>query len=288
MRSGVALALSGLFRRFPFRGKTWLWLRLQSSLAPAQHVIGLPDGGRMLIDTTRYWQRQMLAGCFERRNVWVVPRLLASGDGFIDGGANCGLFSCIAAGVVGPSGRVVAIEADPHLYPQLDKQAELNPMLRIEHAALTKAPGHVTFHVPPEGIPDGWGLGIASIEDRPGWTSVDVRALTIDEIVDDIFNATQRPVAMIKLDLEGHEGPALEGARRSLESGRLESLLVENNDTRGVQELLRYKFNAILDVKEGFAEVDPRNIGDKDTDLLFLRGAAWQRWQQARAWAWLM
>lgn len=285
MSSALALALSGLLRRYPYRGKVWLWARLAQALAPAAHVIDLPDGGRMLIDTTKYWQRQMLAGCFERRNVWVVPRLLAPGDGFIDGGANCGLFSCIAAGAVGSSGRVVAIEADPHLYPQLDQQAGLNANLRIEKAALTKTPGHVTFHVPPEGIPDGWGLGIASIEDRPGWTSVDVRALTIDEIVDDIFSATNRPVAMIKLDLEGHEGPALEGARRSLESGRLESLLIENNDTRGVQELLRYKFDAIIDVKEGFAEVDPRTVGDKDTDLLFLRGAAWKRWQQLRPWA---
>jgi len=286
--SALAVALSGWFRRFPFRGKTWLWVRLERWLTPAQHVITLPDSGRMLIDTTKYWQRQMLAGCFERRNVWVVPRLLAPGDGFIDGGANCGLFSCIAAGAVGPTGRVVAIEADPHLYPQLDQQAALNANLRIERAALTKAPGQVTFHVPPEGIPDGWGLGIASIEDRPGWTSVEVRALTIDEIVDDIIRATNRPVVLIKLDLEGHEGPALEGARRSLESGRLESLLVENNDTRGVAELMRYTFNAILDVKAGFAEVDPHTIGDKDTDLLFLRGAAFARWQVARTWSWLM
>lgn len=239
----------------------------------------------MLIDTTKYWQRQMLAGCFERRSVWIVGRLLAPGDAFIDGGANCGLFSCLAAGAVGPTGRVVAVEADPHLHAQLDAQAALNaPVMRVEHAALTREPGHVTFHVAPEGIPDGWGLGIASVEARPDWPSVDVTAITIDQIVTSIG----RPVRLMKLDIEGHEGPALEGARESLSSGLLESVLIENNDTRGVAELLRYPFNAVLDVKEGFVEVDPRTVGDRDTDLLFLRGAAWQRWQRARRWAWLM
>lgn len=234
-----------------------------------------------MIDTTKYWQRQMLAGCFERRNVWVVPRLLREGDAFIDGGANAGLFSCLAAGAVGSTGRVVAIEADPKLYAQLDQQASLNPNLKIERAALTREPGMVTFNVPPDGIPDGWGLGIASIEARPDWTPLQIRGITLDEIVASL----PMPVTLTKLDLEGHEGPALQGAENALRSGRLESLLVENNDTRGVAQLMRYPFDAVLDVKQGFLPVDPRTVGDADTDLLFLRGAAWTRWQKLRPWA---
>lgn len=277
----VALATAALLRPYPFRGKTFVWNQVDGWLAPGSHTVTMPGGGRMLIDTRRYWQRKMLAACFERRGVWMLRQLLGAGDAFIDGGANCGYFSCIAAGLVGPRGQVVAVEADQRLIDQLNMQATLNPTIRVEHAALTRAAGDVTFHLPPD-LAGGYDLALASVEPHDGWRQVRVPATTIDAIV----AALGRTVRLLKLDIEGHEGPALEGARASLASGQLESVVVEiRESTAAVSELMTHGFDLVLDVPGGFVPVDPRTFVARDTDLLFLRGESYRRWRASAGWA---
>jgi FkbM family methyltransferase len=50
---------------------------------------------------------------YERREQAVVRERLRPGDVFLDLGAHRGLYSRLAAGVVGPTGRVIAVEAHP-------------------------------------------------------------------------------------------------------------------------------------------------------------------------------
>lgn len=280
MKAAIARTVAGWLRGYPYRGKVGAWGRFAVWLEPAQLDITLSTGGRMRINTTLYWQRLMLAEAFERRSAWLVARLLEPGDAFIDGGANCGFYSCLAAGRVGPSGVVIALEPDVRLHAQLATQERLNaPGLSVRHQALSDAEGTAEFHLPPGEIPDGWGLGIASLEPHDGWITHVVQTTTLDVIA----GGVGRPVALAKLDLEGHEGQALRGAREALGSGQLESLLVEVNDTRMWEELSAYQFDTILDVRNGFAEVtDLRALDGSHTDLALLRGRCAQRWQRIR------
>lgn len=279
--NGAAVAIASLLRRYPFRGKTALWNLFEGGLAPTEHTVRMPGGGRMVIDTSRYWQRAMLAASFERRGVWLLTQLLRDGDTFIDGGANCGYFSCIAAGLAGPRGRVIAVEADARLIEQLTRQASLNPTISVKQAALSRAPGRVEFFLPPDHT-QGYDLALASLEPHDGWSTVAVEAVTLDELVASVDG----PVRLVKLDIEGHEGPALEGARASLASGRLESVLVEiRESTAAVTELAKYSFDAVLDVPGGFVPVDPATFTARDTDLVFLRGESWRRWVASSGWS---
>jgi FkbM family methyltransferase len=273
--------LAALLRRYPFRGKTIVWKAVASSIDRRTVVARLPGGGRMQIDTSTSWQRQMLPLCFERRSIWLVGRLLRPGDIFIDGGANCGVFTCLAAGLVAPTGQVVSFEPDPRLHAQLLAQRALNaPFVSIEPVALSSAEGTAPFHMNADDLPDGWGVGTASLEDRPGWRTIDVPTRTLDGY---ITRAGWPTVALAKLDLEGHERPALEGARESLASGRLESLLIEVNDRRVVETLRPYHFDAIVDVRNGFRSIASLDeLGDAHTDVLFARGACFERWQKAK------
>ena len=280
MKAAIARTVAGWLRGYPYRGKVAAWNRFAAWLGPEQLDITLSTGGHMRIDTGLYWQRLMLAEAFERRSAWLVARLLDQGDVFIDGGANCGFYACLAAGRVGASGRVIAVEPDRRLHAQLAEQSCLNaPMLEVRHDALSDGVGTAQFHLPPGEIADGWGLGIASLEPHDGWVTHVVPTVTLDVIA----GGVDRPVALAKLDLEGHEAQALRGAREALRSGQLESLLVEVNDTRMFEELRAHRFDTILDVRNGFTEIaDLRALDGTHTDLALLRGLCARRWQHVR------
>ncbi len=279
-RADWAVRIAGILRRYPARGKVAMWARIARGLDGRTADITLTTGGRMRIDTSRYWQRLMLAEAFERRSAWLLAALLEPGDVFLDGGANCGFYSCLAAGRVGPAGHVIAVEPDARLHAQLAAQVRLNHGI-VEHiaAALSDSEGTAAFQVPPDTIPDGWGLGIASLESRPGWASVEVATTTIDALV----ARAGGHITLAKLDLEGHEAPALRGAAASLASGALESLHVEVNDPDAVSALRAYPFEAILDIKAGFRVVtDFSALGATQADVVFLRGRAAARWRAIR------
>src|SRR5882757_7062010 len=56
------------------------------------------------------------AGCYEAQESAFVRGWLRPGMTFVDTGANWGLFTLLAASLVGPSGRVIALEPDPRVF----------------------------------------------------------------------------------------------------------------------------------------------------------------------------
>jgi FkbM family methyltransferase len=62
---------------------------------------------------------RVIAGAVERHGLWepditsLLPRVLRPGMTFVDVGANIGYFPVIASRLVGPTGRVVAVEPEP-------------------------------------------------------------------------------------------------------------------------------------------------------------------------------
>ena len=65
-------------------------------------------------------------GVWEPAITAFVRRSLSSGDRFVDVGANIGYYTCLASQLVGPSGRVYAIEASPTIYETLLENLDLN------------------------------------------------------------------------------------------------------------------------------------------------------------------
>ena len=278
--SGFARAAAAVFRRYPYRGKTFLWNRLEGFVTPQQVLIRQSGGGLMLVDTSLFWQRQMMAACFERAGAWVVPRLLRKGDVFVDGGANCGYYSCLASGRVTMQGAVIAFEPDPRLHAQLRRQRELNRgIIRVEAYALSDHDGTATFHINPGDDPQGVTIGHGSLEPQPGWEQVEVHTITLDGYLQ---RERIPPVRLMKLDLEGHEYQALEGAKQSIASGAIESLLVEVNDRRTAALLLSLPWEEMVIVGKGWGPVDPETLGTTQADVLCLRGECAKRFRALR------
>jgi len=137
----------------------------------------------------------------------VLTRLLRPGDVFVDGGANIGLLSLIAAVAVGRTGRVVACEPAPGTMAMLKANVDKNPFTWIElhEVALSDVSGLARFTVFEA------GSGLASLAPQnPGGRQVDVPLTTLDELTTNL----EARVAVVKLDIEGAEAKALRGAVR--------------------------------------------------------------------------
>lgn len=154
---------------------------------------------------------------------------LQPGDVFVDVGANMGFYALQADQRVGPSGKVVAVEAVPPTCAQLRRNVEINrSRVQIVEVAVTETNGSARIVVP-RGV-----FGMASVKELDGAEghAFVVPAMTLDTICRDIPS-----IRMLKLDIEGAELAALRGAPVTLT--RTQSVVVEcNRDEAEIRSLL--------------------------------------------------
>jgi FkbM family methyltransferase len=151
---------------------------------------------------------------FHAPEIELVRLLLKPGDTFVDGGANVGLFSLVAAAAVGPTGHVVCFEPASATRASLCRNVEINRFswveVRAEALGEAEATGTLlTF--------DGDGAGLSSFApaNSAGARDEEVRITTLDRF----FSRHAATIRLVKLDLEGAEVRALRGASELLASG---------------------------------------------------------------------
>lgn len=157
----------------------------------------------------------------ERKVREVCEATLGPGGTFVDGGANIGFYSVLAARKVGREGKVVAVEMMPDTAAILRGHIADNELQQVEifQCALSNRRGQVEASV-------AQGRhGQASIMARQaGGRSVrSVDAFPLDEVLTKVG-----PVDLIKLDLEGAELLALQGATKVL--ARTSCVVFESNE----------------------------------------------------------
>jgi FkbM family methyltransferase len=157
---------------------------------------------------------------FDLDEMTLLRRALRPGDGFIDGGANIGVYAMLAASQVGPKGRVIAFEPFPTHAARLQANAELNGFDHVElrKAALADRRGTVSF-VTNRDVSNR----IQTRTDADADT-IEVECTTLDEALIELPRFT-----IAKLDLEGSEIDALTGAARLLREANPALWIVEWN-----------------------------------------------------------
>jgi FkbM family methyltransferase len=152
----------------------------------------------------------LIDGVYEPDEVDFVVQRLRPGGCFLDVGANIGLFSVAASNRVGPSGRVIAVEASPKIHPYLERNVELNQATNVtlvNKAAADQACTLAFYDAPTA------NFGMGTRTNLFGIKPVHVAGERLDAILEDARVVT---VDVMKIDVEGHEAAVLRGASRLL------------------------------------------------------------------------
>jgi FkbM family methyltransferase len=166
---------------------------------------------------------------YEPATVRYLQTHLAEGDVFVDVGANSGYFTLIAAGLVGPRGRVVAFEPNPAVRERLELNVARNGFQDRADIATCALSDQTAVDVPlfvPEH--DGFATLVPTLAPAASYVSsagaIRIRTCPFD----DWLAATAiDTVALMKIDVEGAEAQVLAGMRASLAAGRIRRLVLE-------------------------------------------------------------
>lgn len=143
-----------------------------------------------------------------------VRRLISEGSVVLDIGGSFGIFALFMAEFVGPEGRVHTFEPGEFSFRQLRANIALNPQgerITPHNVAASDRPATLMlYHIGHS--PVNYSIGSADgIDGEP------VPAIRVDETIPAEDAAR---VSFIKIDVEGHEIAALEGARSIIEERR--------------------------------------------------------------------
>ena len=247
-----------------FRGQARIGVTLARRYGrPGAAQVGA-DGFVLRIDSADQFQALMLLGLFDRGLVECVRTYAEPGSVVVDCGANVGYIALHAARSIGPGGSVEAFECDPRMAEVLREHARLNDAsINVRELAVWNESGPIKLHVSEQ---PGW----SSLQQgaAPSGTETQVMAVSLDAHLAEQDIDPER-VSLIKLDVEGAEPEALEGARGLLDAGT-PALVVEidANRSRRLGKNPEGIFNLLGEQGYRAAEVIGDRSADPRTDVL--------------------
>jgi FkbM family methyltransferase len=153
---------------------------------------------------------------FEKEVVALASRYIRPGTAVLDVGANFGQMSVLFASQVGPGGRVYSFEADDFVYEVLRKNIaanELDNRINAIFGAVHNVDGEL-LHFPEQDF-KRWGSYGSYGVDYNATSGRTVRSLTIDSL------AIDQPISFMKIDIQGGDLQAMQGAARTIERHRM-------------------------------------------------------------------
>ncbi len=207
--------------------------RAGRGLAPPQSPIylggyralaGLNTGHKIFVDTRDVGIAAHLL--WEGRwEPWVDHHLVAAvepGMVVCDIGASFGYYTLLMAEKTGPAGLVHAFEPNPRVARLLRQSVAVNgfaPRVAVHALALGAAAGALFLHVDEE-FQGGGYLDAAAARD--GLEAIPVQVRRLDQVL-----PPDRPVGLLKVDVEGFEDAVMQGAGDLLSQHALQAVLIE-------------------------------------------------------------
>lgn len=168
------------------------------------------------LDSLRLSRREV----YEPWETSIVKRDLKSGQVFVDVGAHIGYYTIMAAGIVGPEGRVFAFEPEPENFAVLEKNvvAADAQNVMIANIAVSSQNGVSSLFLNPKSTGDN-RVGVR----QAGWKELMVDTVSLDHY----FSDYDGRMDFIKIDAQGHEIAILAGALKMIERFRMLKMLIE-------------------------------------------------------------
>jgi len=229
-------------------------------------------------------------GSFEAFESDLIRALLGSGDCAVDVGANIGVHTIAMSKACGPTGRILAIEPDPSNRRLLRRNLRTNRCDNVEiiAAAASAVTGSLLLFKSLNNMGDH-----RVYDSGEGRVKVAVPAVRLDGIM---ASRNFRP-RLVKMDVQGWEPQALEGALPALTGPGPFALLTEfwsgglelaGSNADQYLAALATLGGAVYEIDEGRQRLRPvpsdfasLRRGDVDVNLLCVRGIAVDRWIQA-------
>jgi FkbM family methyltransferase len=169
-------------------------------------------------------RRLFLHDDFERQELRFAMDRARAGGTILDVGANIGLYTVACARAAGARGRVIAIEPGPATFEKLSQTCAALRLSNVTplRAAAGRRNGKADLVSRRSGRDVHQHLADAREHEASDRVSVEIRRL------DDICGAEVEQVTLMKLDVEGHELAAVDGAERILTTASVH-LIVEFN-----------------------------------------------------------
>ncbi len=164
----------------------------------------------------------ILFGKREREHQLMLERVLMPGMTVFDVGANIGYYALMEARLVGPEGRVVALEPSPDNVDRLRRNLELNQVANatVLNKAVSDRPGRRRFFLADQSNLHTFhdtGSAAPHLSGR----SIEVDCTTVPELAAE-FGAPD----LIRMDVEGHEVEVLGGMVTAVEAGSLAPMIL--------------------------------------------------------------
>lgn len=149
-----------------------------------------------------------------------VREHLTPGDVFVDIGTNVGVMALLAATIVGPSGRVIAVEPEPENLQMLYRGIILNGVTNVDVWPFAASNTQSVFSL--------GGLSNGHVEEAGRSIATEAGAKLVQSVrLDDLLGDLPR-LDCVKIDIEGHEPKATEGFWANVTKHR-PTLIVEWN-----------------------------------------------------------
>lgn len=178
---------------------------------------------------------------FEPSTQPVFEKLITIVTTFLDVGANIGYYS-IKGKIFNPDLDVYSFEILDFNASILNKNIELNKLnISVQPVAVSNTNNTIKINVAPEDTVDV-GYSVTDSKNLEGYNTISKKSITLDRFAE-IKNIEHEEI-LIKMDIEGHEPAALEGAKN----------LLKNNQPYLIIEIVRK--STVKKINEIFKNLD--------------------------------
>ena len=163
----------------------------------------------------------LLFGKRELEHKVMLERVLKPGMTVLDIGANIGYYALMELGMIGPSGKLVAVEPSPSNVELLKRNLTLNGYdgIEVHLAAISDQAGVKQFFLSEMSNLNTFhdtGTGRLHLSGK----TVDVKTCSVPEIM------AGRKLDLIRMDVEGHEVEVINGLLPAIERGEMAPMII--------------------------------------------------------------
>ncbi len=180
---------------------------------------------RMLIDLEdRGISRSLLLfGTREVDHKILLEQIARPGMTVFDIGANIGYYALMELGLIGPEGKMLAIEPSPTNIALLQRNLELNgegDRITVLEGAVSDTPGTASFHLSAHSNLGTFHANGSAAHMLSG-EQISVRTYTVPELA-----AEHGAPDLIRMDVEGHEVEVIRGMIEAIKAGEMRPTII--------------------------------------------------------------